>query len=58
MLDNYSDIITIDELTKICRIGRNTAYKLVRNNVIKHIRIGRKILIPKKYLIDFLQSNT
>ena len=60
MLENYRDKdgITIKEAQIIIRTGRNSIYKLIKDGKLKHIRVGKKILIPKQYLIEFLQSNT
>lgn len=58
MLEDYKDVLTVQEVQKILKIGRNSIYKLLKNNEIKHICIGKKIIIPKQYVIDFLQSNT
>lgn len=35
-------------------IGRNSVYGLIQANRIKHLRLGRKILIPRSELTDFL----
>lgn len=35
MFDEYTDIVTIDELQEMLRIGRSTAYKLLRSGQIK-----------------------
>lgn len=56
MLENYPDVLTVNDLYKILPIGRNAIYKLITDNTIKHIRVANKILIPKKYLIDFLET--
>lgn len=58
MLESYKDVLTAAEVQAILKIGRNSIYKLIQNNKIKHIRVGKKILIPKQYLIEFLQTNT
>lgn len=51
------DLLTVPELMSILRVGRNTAYTLINNNEIKHIRVnGKQIRIPKQYLIDYLHS--
>ena len=34
-------------------IGRNSVYGLIQAKRIKHIRLGRKILIPRSELTDF-----
>ena len=50
-------ILSVDELTKILGIGRNTAYDLIRCGRIRSVRIGHKIKIPKDSLLEFLQEN-
>ena len=55
--DQLPLILTVDELTKILGIGRNTAYDLIRCGRIRSVRIGHKIKIPKDSLLEFLQEN-
>jgi len=55
MLEKYKDVLTVDELREILRIGRSSAYSLIKTNRIKHIRVGSKIMIPKQYVIEFLK---
>ena len=50
-------ILSVDELTKILGIGRNTAYDLIRCGRIRSVRIGHKIRIPKDSLLEFLKEN-
>lgn len=54
---NYPDVVSIDDLKKMLNIGRNTAYKLLNENKIKAIRIGKKYIIPKSSVISFLTQN-
>lgn len=56
MFENYPDVVTVDDLTKMLGIGRNTAYRLVNEGEIKTLRIGRKILIPKCNIVNFINS--
>ena len=49
-------VITVEELAEILRIGRNSAYKLVKSGDIDIIRIGRTIRIPKNALLDYLSG--
>ena len=46
MFSNYNDVISVWELVKMLKIGRNTAYELVRVGIIPSVRIGRQIHIP------------
>jgi excisionase family DNA binding protein len=54
MFENYPDVVTVKELCRMLQIGKNTAYDLLNNRSLKSIRIGRKFLIPKTYIIAYL----
>ena len=56
MLENYRDILTVKDLYDILPIGRAAIYKLIREGQIRSIRIGQKILVPKKALIEFIEN--
>lgn len=47
-------IMRVEDLMPILRIGRNTAYMLVRCGKIRSIRVGRNIRIPRDAIIDYL----
>ena len=57
MLENYNDVLSVSDLYKILPLGRNSIYKLLSDSKIKSIRVGSKIIIPKKYLIEFLETS-
>lgn len=54
IFENYKDVVTIKDLQKMLRIGRNLAYKLIRENKIEHLKINNRIFIPKQNVIKFL----
>lgn len=54
MFYNFDDILTIDELSELLKIGKNTAYRLINSGQIKSIRIGRTHRIPKKSVIEYI----
>lgn len=56
MLENYSDVLDIKDIMDILKIGRNSAYKLINGGEIKCLRVGRKIRIPKVFLLDYLSG--
>lgn len=56
MFNEYPDVMTVKQLAKALGVGRNTAYELVRTRAIGCKRIGRKIIIPKSCVIDYVQS--
>lgn len=59
MDNDFSPLITIEELCEVLMIGRNAAYKLLTSGKIKFFRIGRVWKIPhdsiQTYIVE--QSN-
>ncbi len=55
MLEQYNDILTIEELCEVLKIGRNRAYELLENGEIKGFRLGRPWKIPKLSLQEYLK---
>ena len=56
MFNNYPDVLTIEDLQIALNIGRSTAYRLIRNGEIRHLRIGKNIKIPRRYLLEYIKS--
>lgn len=54
----YPDVVTSDDLQTMLKIGRNSVYDLLKNKLIKSIRVGKKYIIPKENVIDFLKTAT
>ena len=57
IISNYPDVLSVDELQQILRIGRSAAYTLLRENTIKTLKVGNRYIIPKQSVIDFLNIN-
>mgnify|MGYP000003648428 len=45
---------TVDEIAEILDIGRTSAYKLVKQNLFKSVRIGTTIRISKKSFEEWM----
>jgi excisionase family DNA binding protein len=56
MLTKYPDLINMGQLQEILGVSRNAAYKLVREGKINFFRVGKLIRIPKRFLIDYIES--
>jgi excisionase family DNA binding protein len=54
--DQLPVVLSVEDLTEILGIGRNTAYDLVRSGKIKSIRVGNQIRISKSALREFLDQ--
>lgn len=50
----YPDILSVKQLQSALQIGRNKAYALIKNNTVKHFKVGNDIKIPKQFLIDYV----
>ena len=56
MFENYPDIVNIENMMSMLGIGKSSAYALLQSNQIRHVKIGRKYIVPKKSVVDFLGS--
>ena len=54
MLNKYPDVLNVKQLCEVLGIGKNTAYKLLKNREIKALRIGAVYKIPKREVINYL----
>ena len=56
MFKEYSDILSVQEVATALNISKNTAYRLIREKRIGCKHIGRKIIVPKACLVDYVLS--
>ncbi|RJQ07553.1 MAG: DNA-binding protein [Bacillota bacterium] len=50
MTTSWDDLplqLTVEEAADVLRVNRNQVYKLVRQRMIPHIRLGRLVRIPR-----------
>ena len=60
-LCNYSDfpaLLGINDLLKIFPLSRAGVYNLLNSEGFPVIRIGKRLIIPKQGLIEWLERNT
>ena len=55
MLNDYPDVMSIDEMCRALSIGKKTGYKLLQTGQIRFLKIGRAYRIPKINLLEYLQ---
>lgn len=56
MFMDYSDMLSIDELCSMLRIGRNKAYLMLKNKEINAFKNGRLWMIPKEAVIEYVAN--
>lgn len=54
--DDLPDVLTVDELRRYLRVGRDRAYKIA--NEIPHIKNGNRKLIPKENVRKWMLNGT
>ena len=59
MVNNFNDLpltLRVEEVAKILRIGRGSAYELILCGKLHAIRMGLRILVPRSSLESFLEN--
>lgn len=49
-------VMSVPEMARLLRIGRNAGYSLVRSGKIRAIRIGKSIRISRSALLEYLNE--
>ena len=50
-------VLTVDEVAKLLRISRASAYEGVKTGAIPSVRVNRRILIPAAQIARMLEGN-
>ena len=56
MLNNYPDVMTPEQVAAVLCISRKSVYRLLRERTTGSKRIGKKYIIPKRCVVDYLVS--
>lgn len=54
ILEQYSDILTVEELCEVLGIGANAAYQMLNNGAIPAFRIGRRWKVPRDAVKEYI----
>jgi len=57
MLEDYADILTVDEACEALRVGYNALYALLKSGALKAYRNGRTWRIPKLAVQEYILKN-
>ena len=49
-----AEVLTVTDVARLVKIGKNNSYDLIKKGDIPAIKLGRKIIVPKNSLIEFL----
>jgi excisionase family DNA binding protein len=48
-------LLTVEDISALLGIGKATTYQLVRK--MKHVKVGRRILVSETDLMEYLEAN-
>lgn len=56
LFSEYSDVVTIKEMAKMLKCGRQTCFKLIDEGKIQAVDLTnrRRLRIPKVFIIDYV----
>ena len=54
IFSEYDDVVTVNDVMKMLHIGKSNVYKLLRENSIKSVKVGKRFIIPKRSVIEFV----
>ena len=56
MFKEYPDMMSVQQVAEALHIGKTSAYRLIKEKQIGSKHIGRKILVPKVCVVDYVIS--
>lgn len=58
MFSDYGDIVSIEDIMRMLHIGKTAVYNLLKSKTIRSVRVGRKYIVPKTSIIEFVEKST
>lgn len=58
MFELYDDILTIEEVAELLKIGMTQTYRIVRSGNLKGYKEGKDWKIPKQALINYVMEQS
>lgn len=56
-MDGSSLVMTVEEAAEVLGISRGLAYELVRRGELPALRLGRRLVVPRRRLIAMIEGN-
>ena len=58
MIEQYNDLVSVEDLCEMLSIGKNSAYTLLSSGNLKAFRHNRVWKIPKQGVITYILSQS
>jgi len=56
MFNEYGDILTLEEMCQILKVGKNNGYKLLTQGLIRAYKNGRNWRIPRESIVEYVKK--
>ena len=56
-LDELPDFCTLEEISKVFRVSRATAYRMAAQGNIPCLRIGRRVIVSREHLVRWIDQS-
>ncbi len=56
MFNEYEDILTVEQLCEVLKVGKNNAYRLLNEGIIKAFKNGKNWRIPKLAIKEYVEK--
>lgn len=56
MFTEYDDVVSVADVANMLHISKVTVYKLLKSSKIRTIKVGKRYIIPKRCVSEFLES--
>jgi excisionase family DNA binding protein len=53
MFQTYPDIVNVDQIAQMLSIGKSSVYTLLQTQQLRHVKVGKKYIVPKQSIVDF-----
>lgn len=55
-LEELPDVLEVSEVARVLRISREKVYQEIREGRLKHVKFGRRKVVPKRYVLELLEG--
>jgi excisionase family DNA binding protein len=56
MMTDTQLLLSVEETAELLRLGRTRTYELVKTRKIQSVKVGRRRLVVRSSLLDFVQT--
>ena len=56
MMTDSQLLLSVEEAAELLRLGRTRTYELVKTRKIQSVKVGRRRLVVRSSLLDFVQA--